>query len=203
MSRSAALPPRRSICCGAPWRTASSLQTGPRVLADTELRAAWGRIPSPGTVETEFERFTGKRMERILATVAATGSAILGAQALFAALGGLAQRGSAVHILLLIVVYVPLVGMLVACVLGRGVRWFAGAFAIVYVAALAAWPAVVGFGATTNQPWIFFLVNVGVVAAMLAFPLWAQLVWAIGVPLVYGCVRLVEGEFSRAYWTTT
>lgn len=171
--------------------------------ADAELRAAWGRIPSPGTVETEFERFTGKRMERILATVAATGSAILGAQALFAALGGLAQRASAVHVLLLIVVYVPLIGMLAACVLGRGVRWFAGAFAIVYVAALAAWPAVVGFGATANQPWVFFLVNVGVVAAMLAFPLWAQLAWAIGVPLVYGCVRLVEGEFSGAYWTTT
>lgn len=173
------------------------------MLADTELRAAWGRIPSPGTVETEFERFTGKRMERILATVAATGSAILGAQALFAALGGLAHGASAVQILLLIVVYVPLIGMLAACVLGRGVRWSAGVFAIVYVVALAAWPAVVELGATKNQPWIFFLVNVGVVAAMLAFPMWAQLTWAFGVPLIYGCVRLVEGEFSGAYWTTT
>src|SRR5690606_20046891 len=101
-------------------------------------------------------------------------------------------------------VYVPLIGMLVACVIGRGVRIAAGALAIVYVVALAAWPMVIDSpAATANQPWIFFLVNVGVVAAMLAFPLWAQLVWAFGVPLVYGCVRLVEGEFSGAYWTTT
>ncbi len=171
--------------------------------ADAALRDAWGRIPSPGTVETEFERFTGKRMERILATVAAIGSAILGAQALVAALGALAHESSTVRILLVIVVYVPLIGMLVACVLGRGVRVAAGAFAIVYVAALAAWPMVIDAAATANQPWIFFLVNVGVVAAMLAFPLRLQLVWAFGVPLVYGCVRLVEGEFSGAYWTTT
>lgn len=174
------------------------------MLDDAALRAAWGRIPSPGTVETEFERFTGKRMERILATVAATGSAILGAQALFAAFGGLAQGASAVQVVLLMVVYVPLIGMLMTCVLGRGVRWFAAAFAIVYVIALAAWPMVIEpLGTKVDQPWIFFLVNVGVVAAMLAFPLWAQLVWAFGVPLVYGYVRLVEGEFSGAYWTKT
>src|SRR5690606_14478719 len=85
----------------------------------------------------------------------------------------------------------------------RGVRVATGSFAIVYVVALAAWPLVVDTNRAANQPWIFFLVNVGVVAAMLAFPMKVQLVWAFGVPLVYGYVRLVEGEFTSRFWTST
>lgn len=172
--------------------------------ADASLRAAWGQIPSPGTAGTEFERFTGKRMERILATVVAIGSGILGVQALFAAFGGQAEKTSFVQYVLLLIVYVPLVAMLVACVVGRAVRVVAGCFAVIYVAALAAWPYVIeSHGPQAGQPWIFFLVNVGVVAAMLAFPMWMQVLWAFGVPLVYGYVRLVEGEFTGAYWTST
>lgn len=84
-------------------------------------------------------------------------------------------------------------------------RTFSGIFAVVYVLALAAWPTIVdpsdkGAG---EQPWIFFLVNVGVVAAMLAFPLPLQFAWAAGMPFVYGYVRLVQGEFSREFWVTT
>ena len=168
------------------------------------IREAWSKIPSPGDVETEQERFTGKRMERILAIVIAIGSAVLGVQALVAALAGL-SRADGAHIAMLLVVYVPLAAMLVACIAGRGVRAASALFAVVYVVALAAWPLVVDPAdkAAEDQPWIFFLVNVGVVAAMLAFPLRLQFAWAVGVPLVYGYVRLVQGEFSREFWVTT
>ena len=168
------------------------------------IRDAWSKIPSPGSVETGFERFTGKRMERILSTVVAIGSAVLGAQALIAALTTLSRADSA-QIGMLLVVFVPLVAMLLACVIGRGVRSTSGIFAIAYAVALAAWPSVVDplHRDATQQPWIFFLVNVGVVAAMLAFPLWLQFVWAAGMPFVYGYVRLVQGEFSSAFWVTT
>jgi signal transduction histidine kinase len=110
-----------------------------------------------------------------------------------------------VHITMLVVVFVPLVAMLVACAIGRAVRIASGVFAVVYVLALAAWPVVVDplDKAAGDQPWIFFLVNVGVVAAMLAFPLRIQFAWAVGVPFVYGYVRLVQGEFSREFWVTT
>lgn len=172
--------------------------------ADTSLREAWGQIPSPGSAETQFERFTGKRMERILATVVAIGSALLGVQAMFAVIGGTAHGVTAWYIALVVVVYVPLIGMLVACVTGRAVRVAAAVFAIVYVVALSAWPLVpTTTPAPAGQPWIFFLVNVGVVAAMLAFPMRVQLLWALGVPLVYGYVRLVEGEFTGGFWTST
>ncbi|KTR76965.1 hypothetical protein NS234_09650 [Microbacterium oxydans] len=161
-------------------------------------------MPSPGSTETAYERFTGKRMERILAIVVAIGSAVLGAQALVSAMASLSDADPA-HVVALCVVFVPLLAMLVACLIGRGVRTFSGIFAVVYVLVLAAWPTIVdpsdkGAG---EQPWIFFLVNVGVVAAMLAFPLALQFVWAAGVPFVYGYVRLVQGEFSRDFWVTT
>lgn len=173
--------------------------------ADTVLKDAWSRIPSLGAAETAFERFTGKRMERILATVVAIGSAVLGTQALFAAVGSMSAGTSTVRIALLVIVYVALAGMLVACVIGRGVRLAAGSFAVVYLVALAIWPLTVDAGdeRAANQPWIFFLVNVGVVAAMLAFPVRIQMIWAVGVPLVYGYVRLVEGEFTGSFWTLT
>ncbi|WP_102193152.1 sensor histidine kinase [Microbacterium aurantiacum] len=173
--------------------------------ADTlSIRQAWNMIPSPGAAEAEFERFTGKRMERILAIVVAIGSTVLGGQALVSALSTI-SRVDTPRIVMLLVVFFPLAAMLLACVLGRAVRVAAGCFAIAYVAALAAWPVVVdpaGKGAG-DQPWIFFLVNVGVVAAMLAFPLWLQLTWAAGVPVVYGYVRLVEGGFSSEFWVKT
>jgi signal transduction histidine kinase len=173
--------------------------------ADTVLKDAWSRIPSLGAAETAFERFTGKRMERILATVVAIGSAILGTQALFAAVGSMSAGTSTVRVALLVIVYVSLAGMLVACVIGRGVRFAAGSFAVVYLVALAIWPLTVHAGdeRAVNQPWVFFLVNVGVVAAMLAFPVRIQMIWAVGVPLVYGYVRLVEGEFAGSFWTLT
>ncbi|WP_052167010.1 hypothetical protein [Microbacterium profundi] len=167
--------------------------------ADTALKDAWSRIPSLGAAETAFERFTGKRMERILATVVAIGSAMLGTQAMFAAIGTMSSGTSPVHITLLVIVYIPLIAMLVACVIGRGVRVASGSFAVAYLVALASWPLTVGAGdhRAVNQPWIFFLVNVGVAAAMLAFPVRIQMLWAVAVPLVYGCVRL--GAWVRSF----
>ncbi|HWS51502.1 MAG TPA: ATP-binding protein, partial [Microbacterium sp.] len=93
------------------------------------IRQAWNQIPSPGAAEIEFERFTGKRMERILATVVAIGSAVLGAQALIAALGTI-SRVDAAHVVAVVVVFVPLLVMLVACIVGRGVRTASGLFAV-------------------------------------------------------------------------
>ena len=164
------------------------------------LRHAWTRIPSPGAVETEFERFTGKRMERILATVIAIGCTALGAQALLAALTTM-RVVDAPRVTMLVVVFVPLAAMILACVLGRGVRTASSIFAFLYLGTLLSWPLVAH--PSNSQPWIFFLVNVGVVAALLAFPLRLQLIWAFGVPIVYGAVRLVEGDFARSFWIST
>ncbi|UJP10605.1 ATP-binding protein [Microbacterium sp. KUDC0406] len=168
------------------------------------IREAWNQIPSPGAAGAGLERFTGNRMERILQIVIALGSAALGAQAFLGAISTL-SRLDAAHLAILILVFLPLAAMIVACLVGRFVRVACGSFAITYMIALLLWPVVVisaGRGAA-DQPWIFFLVNIGVVAAVAAFPFALQFVWAAALPLVYGWVRLVQGGFSKEYWITT
>ncbi|MFC4138853.1 MULTISPECIES: sensor histidine kinase [unclassified Microbacterium] len=168
------------------------------------IREAWNQIPSPGAAGSGLERFTGNRMERILQIVIALGSAALGAQAFLGAIGTMSSVDAA-HLAILNMVFLPLVCMIVACLAGRFVRVACGSFAVSYMFALLLWPVVVisaGRGAS-EQPWIFFLVNIGVVAAVAAFPFALQFVWAAALPLVYGWVRLVQGGFSQEYWITT
>ncbi|WP_353115429.1 ATP-binding protein [Microbacterium sp.] len=169
-----------------------------------DIREAWRRVPSPGAVDVGYERFTGRRMERILAIVIAIGAAALGLQALLNALSRM-QRVDAPHIAMLVIVFLPLVMMLVACVTGAFVRVACGAFAVCYAIALLLWPVVVIPSAhvAAQQPWVFYLVNVGVVAAVFAFPVPLQFAWAAGLPLAYGYVRLVQGGFSQEFWITT
>ncbi len=54
----------------------------------------------------------------------------------------------------------------------------------------------------TDDPWIFFLVNVATVAAVVAFPLGLQIAWTIGTPLLYGIVRAVQAQGDAAYTAT-
>lgn len=168
------------------------------------IREAWLSIPSPGQVGVGLERFTGHRMERILATVAAIGSTALGAQALLAAVTGITEV-DAVRVGMMALVFGPLLWMIVSCATARLIKPACGTFAVAYVAALLLWPVVVDpvSRAPANQPWIFFLVNIAVIAAMLAFKIRLQIVWALGLPFVYGYVRLVEGDFLRDFWITT
>lgn len=168
------------------------------------IREAWSSIPSPGEVGVGLERFTGQRMERIVAVVAAIGSAALGVQAMLSAITRL-QKLDGPHLAMMIMVFGPLLWMILACVTGRWVKQAAGAFAVAYVLALMLWPSVVErtLSEAASQPWIFFLVNIGVIAAMLAFAPRLQFAWAVGLPLVYGYVRLAQGDFSQSFWITT
>lgn len=168
------------------------------------LREAWSSLPTPEDMGVGLGRFTGERIERILAIVGAIGSIALGMQALFGAMTALKQPGGA-HLILMLLVFGPLLWMVTACICGRGVRQASGAFAIAYALAVPLWSAVVDGtrNASSDQPWIFFLVDIGVIAAILAFSARLQFVWAFGLPLIYGYARLVEGDFTHRYWITT
>ncbi|MDR2998587.1 MAG: ATP-binding protein [Microbacterium sp.] len=168
------------------------------------IREAWNEIPSPGAAGAGLERFTGNRMERILQIVIALGSAALGVQAFLSAISTM-SKADAAHLAILNLVFIPLVCMVGACLAGQFVRVACGGFAVAYMLALVLWPVVVissGRGAS-EQPWIFFLVNIGVLAAVAAFPFALQFVWAAALPLAYGWVRLLQGGFSQEYWITT
>lgn len=169
------------------------------------IRGAWREIPSPGAVAVGDERFTSRRMERIITAVIALGSIVLGGQALLAALTTTMSRPDAPHLAMLLLVFLPLLGMIVACIVGRIVQIACGVFAAAYVVALLLWPVVVdpANNAPRDQPWVFFLVNVAVVAAVAAFSLPLQFLWAGALPFVYGWARLMQGGFSSEFWVTT
>ncbi|MBS1675295.1 MAG: ATP-binding protein [Actinobacteria bacterium] len=172
--------------------------------ADQGLRDAWEHIPSPGEVGQELERFAGRRMERIISIVVGVGALALGLQALINAITRM-RVVDAPHLLTMLLVFLPWLLMLGCCALGRAARISAGIFFVAYIIDLLLWPVV----ATrvdldgTEQPWIFFLVNVAGVAAVVAFPLGVQVAWALLGPFLYGTVRLMQGGFRSEFVTVT
>jgi signal transduction histidine kinase len=74
-------------------------------------------------------------------------------------------------------------------------------FAFVYLAALGVWPlATAGTDVPTDEPWIWYLVNIATLAAVLAFPLPLQLAFTVLAPLLFGLVFLIQGDFARDLW---
>jgi signal transduction histidine kinase len=166
------------------------------------LDDAWGHIPQTRETTAGLGSFTRLRIERIISLVVGLGSLALGAQAFIAALTQPAQESAAWQVPLMVMTLVPLMAMVVACGVGRGVRVTAGIFACIYPLALILWPLAAAGGVPDpdTQPWIWYLVNVATVAAVLAFPLFLQVVWTAFVPLLFGVVRLIQGDFASDYW---
>jgi len=165
------------------------------------LDDAWGHIPHSRETTAGLGSFTRLRIERILSLVVALGGLALGAQAFLNALGPY-QETPQWHVPLMLMTFVPLGAMLLACAIGRGVRLFAGIFAVIYPITLLLWPmATAGGDADPSvEPWIWYLVNVATVASVLAFPLILQVVWTVMVPLLFGAVRMIQAGFAPEYW---
>ena len=126
---------------------------------------------------------------------------VLGAQAFLAALGseGLLPGWNEV---LILVSFVPLLIMCVCTSINRFVAPMAAVFALLYPVVLIVWPFVLDGRAVSvsPEPWIWFLINVATAAAVLAFDLPVQIIWTLGIPLLYGLVRLITGGFAPEFW---
>lgn len=179
------------------------MATGSADLTGSVLDEAWGHVPQTRDVVGALGTFTRRRIERMISLIAALGSLVLGLQALAAALGSAAPQSSW-HLPLVLLAFVPLALMLVACVTGRAVAMLSGVFAVSYLIVLAVWPvATAGTVADPlRPPWIWYLVSVATVAGVLAFPLLLQVAWTVLVPLLFGVVHLVGGGISRDSWFT-
>lgn len=138
----------------------------------------------------QTQRFTQSRIDRILGIVVGAGSSVIGIQALVGALSAPAGNPTW-NTILLVVVLGSLLMMCISLLTSRGVRVFAGIFAGVFPIATLLWPLAAGTGTTVDeQPWLWFLINVGTVAAVFCMPLAGQIVWAFLLPLLYGIMRL-------------
>lgn len=165
------------------------------------LDNAWGQIPHSREATAGIGSFTRTRVERIIAIVSGFGSLALGTQAFLTALGP-AEEQPGWHFPLMVFVFAPLAVMILACFVGRGVRICAGIFAFAYILALLVWP-IASAGSNpdpSSQPWIWYLVNIATLAAVLAFPLPMQIAWTVLAPLLFGLVRLIQAEFVGAFY---
>lgn len=165
------------------------------------LDAAWGTIPQTRESAAGIGSFTRTRVERIVGLLVGFGCLALGAQAFLIALGpGEEDPGWALPLRLF--VFLPLAAMIISAFVGRGTRWFAGAFALAFPIAMLLWPlATAGSDpAADGAPWVFYLMNVASSAALLAFQLPLQIVWTALMPLMYGFARLIQGGFAPDFW---
>ncbi|RWR16392.1 ATP-binding protein [Microbacterium enclense] len=158
------------------------------------LDEAWGRIPHTRETSDDPGSFTQKRIERVITLLVGPACLVLGVQAFVAAFGP-SDEAEGWHVPLVVGVFVPLVAMVVACAVNRFARVFSGLFAVIYMVALAVWPVATNGGqapSPTENPWIFYLINVATVATVVAFPLPVQVAWTVAAPLLFGVVRLLQ-----------
>ncbi len=139
------------------------------------------------------ERFSQSRIERILGVVCGFGCSVLGVQAFLNSLTS-EQEGPLWRVALAIFVFVPLIVMVFASFSGLATRPCAAVFAVIFPIALLVWPIATAGRTTesTSEPWVWYLLNVATVAAVLAFPTLWQIVWTVMVPVLYGVVRLIQ-----------
>jgi signal transduction histidine kinase len=165
------------------------------------LDSAWGHIPHSRETTAGTGSFTRARVERIISVAAGVASLLVGVQGFLIALGPSVEQ-SGWHLPLMVIVFVPLAVMVVACFIGRGVRVSAAVFACLYVVAVISWPvATAGVELDPHvQPWIWFVLNLATLAAVLAFPLPLQMAWTILLPLLFGLARLIAGDFAPEFW---
>lgn len=158
------------------------------------------RIPQTREDVAQLGSFTRTRVERIIGIVIAVGCIALGAQGFVAALDASAELPGW-HPALEFVVFIPLVLMLSACFAGRGQRVFSGLFVVAYAVGMILWPiAAAGLPASPSaEPWMFYLINVGTAAAVIAFPLPGQIGVTIGIPLLWGVVRFAQAGWDGSF----
>ncbi|MET0813348.1 MAG: ATP-binding protein [Microbacterium sp.] len=170
---------------------------GPSAIIDE----AWGHIPQSREATAGIGSFTRLRVERIIALVAGVGSLIVFVQAFLTALGQSDEIGSW-QTGLLVAGFGPMTLWIVACLSGRWVRPASGFFAITYIITLAVWPLATADATlpATEAPWIWYLVNLATLAAVLAFSLPLQIFWTLLAPLMFGLVRLIQGGFEPDVW---
>ena len=82
---------------------------------------------------------------------------------------------------------------ILATLLKAVIRVTSGLFAVVYLVALIAWPAMLNTpdGVLDGKPWLWYLCTVATACAAVSFPLWWAMTYTLLAPLAYGIVRVL------------
>ncbi|HSP76623.1 MAG TPA: ATP-binding protein [Cryobacterium sp.] len=131
------------------------------------------------------------RIEVVASRSVAGVGVIFALQALPVMLSQAPDRMPVMGLLAPLLLGLSLVAVVVAAVAKSGVRAAAGTVAVVYLAALLAWPLLMRdpTAVLDGKPWLWYMCTIATACAALAFPvLWAA-IYTLVVPTVYGVVR--------------
>ena len=94
---------------------------------------------------------------------------------------------------LTVVIFGGLGVAIVATWIKRFIQSTSGVFAVLYLLALIAWPAMLNTpgGLLDGKPWLWYLCTVATSCAAVSFPLWWAMTYTILAPLAYGVVRVL------------
>lgn len=148
----------------------------------------------PGRAEAAARAtFTRTRVERILGIIVGAACVIFGLQALVAGIGS-TDLGPW-HLPAMIITFGALTLMIVTSLTGIAPAWGATVFAVEFPVLLLAWAILADptVAEASRQPWIWYLVNMATIAAVVAFPLWLQIVWTALMPVGYVVARSLQG----------
>ncbi|KQR95906.1 hypothetical protein ASF93_09805 [Microbacterium sp. Leaf347] len=160
-------------------------------------------LPAPHAIARDGS-LTRERVEMVLGRAVALASVVLGAQTIVEAIAAQAVDPfwNTIEILL---IFVPLAVAIVSFATGRQKELAGTIFVIAYTIALVLWPVgAYGHGSpATSHAWPYVLGNVATLAAVVALPRRWQVIATVGIPVVYGAMRMVELGFAPAAWLPT
>ena len=96
-------------------------------------------------------------------------------------------------IALTVAIYGGLGLAIIATLIKRFIRVTSGVFAVLYIAALVAWPAMLNTpdGVLDGKSWLWYLCTVATSCAAVSFPLWWAMIYTLLAPIAYGLVRVL------------
>jgi len=82
---------------------------------------------------------------------------------------------------------------IIATLVKRFIIFTSGMFAVLYLVALIAWPALLNTpdGVLDGKPWLWYLCTVATSCAAVSFPLWWAMTYTLLAPITYGIVRVL------------
>jgi len=133
------------------------------------------------------------QIERVVSRAVGGVGLIFALQTYPAMLGQLDSLKPGLGVAVTVAIFGGLGVAVIATLVKKFIRSTSGLFAVLYLAALIAWPAMLSAPEDTldGKPWLWYLCTVATSCAAVSFSLWWAMIYTLVAPIVYGIVRVL------------
>lgn len=164
------------------------------------LAEAWRYIPAGRAAAETLGSFSRTRIDRMIALLIGVACIVHGAQALTAAVQP-ADPIASWRLWVTVAGFLALIAMTIACIINVFARTASAVFACVYLVTLVVWPFTASTGyLPAETQWQFFLIDIAIAGAVVAFRLPLQIAWAVATPVLYGAMRMLQARCAPEAW---